>query len=379
MKGHYRKRGSNWSFAVSLGVDESGKRRQITRSGFKTKREAEVACAEMIAQFQRGELFKESGDTYEAYLLDFMENTVRLSVRPSTYQFHLFLAKKHILPELGQIKLKDLSPRHLQRLYAKKVDDGLSASYIRNIHAVISKSLRKAKEWGLIKENVTSLVTPPRIEKKQVQTWTLEEINQFLKAIKKRKTGNKKFYIVYVLAIFCGMRRGEILGLRWSDCDLENGLIRVQQTLVNVGGKAVMQEPKTRGAIRTIDVPEFALQELKSHYIKQKEMKLQLGQGYEDNDLVVANWTGTPVLPGDVNHDFKIACKFAGIPIIRFHDLRHTHATILLQLGENPKIVSERLGHSDVTITLNTYAHVLPSMQRDLAKNFDQAIKRAKV
>jgi integrase len=122
-------------------------------------------------------------------------------------------------------------------------------------------------------------------------------------------------------------------------------------------------------------VPDFALQALKAHKVKQNEVKLRLGAAYEDHDLVVANWTGTMVLPTDINYDFKLACDFADVPQIRFHDLRHTHATLLLQLGENPKVVSERLGHADVNITLNTYSHVLPTMQKDLAQNFDIAMK----
>lgn len=376
VKGYFRKRGSKWSFSVDIGRDpETGKRKQKTVSGFKTKKEAEKACAELIAQIENGDYIDESKETYGEYLLEYMENTARHSVRPSTYDFHLFIAKKHIIPEIGKVKLKDLKPRHLQKMYSKKAQEGLAASYIRNMHAVISKSLRKAVEWGLIKENAASAATPPRIEKRQVTTWSLEEANHFLSMIKKRKTGNSKFYIAYVLAIYCGMRKGEILGLRWQDCDLENGFIRIQQTLVKANGKLSFQEPKTKGSIRTIVVPDFALQALKAHKVKQNEVKLRLGAAYEDHDLVVANWTGTMVLPTDINYDFKLACDFAGVPQIRFHDLRHTHATLLLQLGENPKVVSERLGHADVNITLNTYSHVLPTMQKDLAQNFDIAMK----
>lgn len=162
------------------------------------------------------------------------------------------------------------------------------------------------------------------------------------------------------------MRKGEILGLRWKDCDLEKGFIRIQQTLV-----------KTKGSIRTIKVPDLAIQTLKAHKLKQKEIKLAASSAYKDHDLVVANWTGSMIDPADINADFKIACKFADVPKIRFHDLRHTHATLLLQLGENPKVVSERLGHADISITLNTYSHVLPNMQESLAQNFDVAMKKS--
>lgn len=160
------------------------------------------------------------------------------------------------------------------------------------------------------------------------------------------------------------MRKGEILGLRWKDCDFEKGYISIQRTLVKSKSTLSLQEPKTKGSIRTIKVPEFALQALKAHQMKQKEIKMRLGAAYEDQDLVVATWTGSPVDPADINKDFKIGCEFANVPKIRFHDLRHTHATLLLQLSENPKVVSERLGHSDITITLNTYSYVLTNCRR---------------
>ncbi len=379
MKGYFRKRGSKWSFSIDVGRDpETGKRKQKTVSGFKTKKEAEKACAELISQIENNEYIKESTDDYESYLLEYMENVAKHSIRPSTYELQLFICKKHIIPEIGNLKLKDIKPRHLQALYSRKMYTGLAASYIRNMHAIISKSLRKAAEWGAIKENIASLVTPPRIEKRQVRTWDLEETNKFLQEIKKRKTGNSKLYIAYILAIYCGMRKGEILGLRWKDCDLEKGIIRIQQTLVKTKGKLYFQEPKTKGSIRTIKVPDLAIQTLKAHKLKQKEIKLATSSAYEDHDLVVANWTGSMIDPADINADFKIACKFADVPQIRFHDLRHTHATLLLQLGENPKVVSERLGHADVSITLNTYSHVLPTMQENLAQNFNTAMQNIK-
>ncbi|MED4726829.1 tyrosine-type recombinase/integrase [Aneurinibacillus migulanus] len=378
MKGHARKRGSKWSFVIDLGRDEvTGKRKQKWFSGYKTKKEAEKACAEMILQIENGQYVVESEQTYGDYLMQYLENIAQHSVRASTYQLHLFIATKHIIPKLGKKKLQSIKPMHLQEFYTQKIKEGLATSYIRNMHAIISKSLKKAAEWGLIKENIASLVTPPRIEKKQVKTWTLEEANQFLYKIKERKTGNKKLYIAYVLAIYCGMRKGEILGLCWKDCNFEKGYISIQQTLVKIKGSLSLQEPKTKGSIRTIKVPDFALQILKAHKIKQMEIKLRVGSAYKEHDLVVANWNGSMIDPADINADFKIACKFADVPQIRFHDLRHTHATLLLQLGENPKVVSERLGHADISITLNTYSHVLPNMQESLAQNFDLAMKKS--
>lgn len=238
------------------------------------------------------------------------------------------------------------------------------------MYAVLSKTLRAAERWGLIEKNTAALVSPPRPQKREMRVWTLGEVRQFLQASEKRK-----FYIAYVLAVFTGMRRGEILGLRWSDIDLEKGVIHVQRTLYKTKGKLVFQEPKTRGSKRSIVISPIVISALKKHRVRQQEMRLKLGQAYVDHDLVVCSWNGNPVDPSDLNEDFKMAIKKAGVPQIRFHDLRHTHATILLQLGEHPKVVSERLGHSSVTITLDTYSHVLPDMQRALAENLEAAIK----
>ncbi len=173
------------------------------------------------------------------------------------------------------------------------------------------------------------------------------------------------------------MRKGEILGLKWKNCDLENARLSVSQTsLSKVKEGLVFQEPKTKGSKRTISLPSFAVQCLKKHKALQDELKLKFGNAYEDNDLVVASGLGRPIDPADINRDMKYVIKKYNLPPISFHDLRHTHATTLLLLGENPKVVSERLGHANVGITLDTYSHVLPDMQKDLAKNFDQAMKK---
>lgn len=370
MKGSVFKRGSTWYFVVDVGRDPvTGKRKQKWKGGFRTKKEAEKACAELIAQIEAGKYKEPATVTLESFLLEFMEGE-KHRIRETTWNNQMFLVQKHILPALGHVQLKDLSPLHLQKFYTQKASEGLSNSYLRSMYAVLSKTLRAAERWGLIEKNTAALVSPPRPQKREMRVWTLGEVRQFLQASEKRK-----FYIAYVLAVFTGMRRGEILGLRWSDIDLEKGVIHVQRTLYKTKGKLVFQEPKTRGSKRSIVISPIVISALKKHRVRQQEMRLKLGQAYIDHDLVVCSWNGNPVDPSDLNEDFKMAIKKAGVPQIRFHDLRHTHATILLQLGEHPKVVSERLGHSSVTITLDTYSHVLPDMQRALAENLEAAMK----
>lgn len=374
MKGYFRKRGDKWSFTIDIGRDpETNKRKQKTVSGFKTKKEAVKACAEMITQIENGQYNEKSKVTIEQFLIDFMENVVKPSVQITTYNTQMNIVKNHIIPDLGKKKMEELNPITVQKLYMKKIDNGLSSSYIKLMHAILGKAYRKAMEWGIVQKNVIQLVTPPRVEHKDITVWTLDEAKRFLDHSQKRK-----FFIGYVLAIYTGMRRGEIIGLRWSDINLENNTLSIKQTLTYSNGKGYFKEPKTKGSKRTITIPEYAVQCLKKHKAKQNEYRLKLGEAYEDHDLVVCSWNGQPINPTDINKDFTMAIKLSGVPQIRFHDLRHTHATILLQMGENPKVVSERLGHSEVGITLDTYSHVLPNMQKELANNFDLTMKQTK-
>lgn len=239
------------------------------------------------------------------------------------------------------------------------------------MHSVLRKAFKQAVTWQLIAQNLITLVEPPRVQTKDIETWSLEEATRFLDY-----TEGKHLHIAYVLAVYTGMRRGEILGLRWKDCDLEQGKISIRQTLNRVGQQLLFQEPKTKGSKRRITVTENVITALKKHKAEQNKNKLRLGPGYEENDLVVSTEDGKPINPRNLLRNFYNMMEQSGVPRLRFHDLRHTHATILLSLGENPKIVSERLGHSRVGVTLDIYSHVLPDMQQGAAENFEQAMKQ---
>jgi integrase len=385
MQGYFRKRGckceegkkctcgATWSFTLDIGRDPAtGKRKQKTASGFKTKKEAEKACAEIIAQVENGVYREQTKERFGDFLLEYMEVTVKHAVRPSTYYSQMSLVNQHIIPGLGNWKLKELTNLHIQKFYSSKVEEGLSSSYVKNMHNIVSKSLKAAYEWGMIQKNIASLIKAPRPLKCDMQTWTLEQSNQFLEGAKV-----SKLFIVFAIAIYTGMRKGEILGLRWSDVDLEDAKLTVRQTLTYTDGQFIYNEPKTKESTRVISISDYLVQAFRKHQLKQKEIKLALGEGYQDHGLVVATKYGTPIGPRDVNKDFDRYIERSGLPKIRFHDLRHTHATILLmELGENVNVVSERLGHEGIQITLETYAHVLPNMQKNLAQNFDAAMKK---
>jgi integrase len=370
MKGYFRKRGKTWSFTLDIGKDAQGKRKQKTKSGFKTKKEAEKACAELITQIENGGYKEPSKVSLGDFILEYMENHVKHQIRTSTFSKQMVIVRNHILPDLGYFPLVKLTPMVIQKFYNDKLKDGYTPSYIRGIHAILSKTLKTAAEWEYIPKNIAPLVKPPRIPGRDIQTWSREEVNHFLELVEKRR-----FYIAYVLAIYTGMRKGEILALRWQDCNLEEGWLSVRQTLYKVEGKLVFQEPKTRSSRRTISIPGTAVTVLRKHRVQQNQHRLLLGEGYQDQDLVVCNGTGNPVDPGDINRDMKYIIRKHQLTPLSFHDLRHTHATLLLQLGEHPKVVSERLGHANVGITLDTYSHVLPDMQKSLAQNFDLSMR----
>ncbi|SFX78233.1 Site-specific recombinase XerD [Thermoactinomyces sp. DSM 45891] len=373
MKGYFRKRGVKWSFTIDLGKDPQGKRKQKSVSGFKTKKEAQKACAELIAQIENGGYKEPSKITLGEFITEYMENHVKHEVRPSTFQNQLGTTNQNIIPNLGSLQLQHMTPLIVQEFYTKMLNQGYKASYIRVVHAILSKALKRAFEWDMIPKNISSVLKPPRIPSRSIHVWDMETVNQFLSFTKDRE-----LYIIYVLATYTGMRKGEILGLRWDDCDLKNGRVNVNQTLSLVNNKLVFQDPKTKGSKRTIPLPEFALHCLKKHKLQQNQQKLQLGSAYQDHDLVISSNNGEPLPPYIVNYDFKKMLQKASLPKIRFHDLRHSHATILLKIGENPKVVSERLGHTTIGMTLDTYSHVLPDMQKSLADNFDTAMQSSK-
>lgn len=376
MKGYFRKRGDKWSFTVDLGKDpETKKRKQKTVSGFKTKKEAEKACNELINQLNKGTYLEPTDKTVEECLYDWLELIAKQSLRPSTFQSQKELTEGRIIPGIGKYKMSQITPAIVQKFYKDLIEkEKLSAGYVRTMHIILKKAFSQAVKWQLITQNIINLVEPPRMSRaKDIETWSLEEATRFLEY-----TEGKHLHIAYVLAIYTGMRRGEILGLRWKDCDLEQGKISIRQTLNLVGSELIFQSPKTKGSKRLITITENVIAALKKHKAEQNQNKLRFGPGYSENDLVVCNKEGNPIYPRNLVRNFHNMMKQAGVPHLRFHDLRHTHATILLSLGENPKVVSERLGHSKVGITLDTYSHVLPDMQQRAAENFEEAMKQKK-
>lgn len=372
MKGYIRKRGNSWSFTVDIGKDpRTGKRKQKTRSGFKTKKEAQAALAELISNVDKGTYVEPHKRLFKEFSLEYLQTIYKNKVKESTYERTYSLLVNQIIPWFQNVELEKIDQFLVHQFYVDKKNEGLSSSYIQRMHEIIRMLLRVAYKWELIKKDIASLIEAPRLEKKEMETWSIEEVNEFLKFTK-----HSRYHPVFFLAAYTGMRKGEILALHWDDIDFEEKTIRINKTLYEVKGRFLLTEPKTKYSIRTIYIDDDIARVLKKQKVKQNLEKLKYGGVYQDKNLVFAQEDGSFVHPSAVNALFLRFIRQMGIKRIRFHDLRHTHATILLQMGVNPKIVAERLGHSSVQITLDTYSHVLPSMKKDLAEQFSKAMKR---
>jgi integrase len=361
--GHVRKEGSTWYYETTVGKDENGKRKREKVRGFKTKKEAEAALRKREYEISRGSYVEPSKMLYKEVLEDWL-NDKKHSVKEQTLEGYKLMADLHIIPALGSTPVQKITAQTLQKFVTNLIDKGKSPSYVKKILAVISGSLKRAERWELIPKNPSALIDKPRISKKELTVWDKHEVEQFLKVAK-----NDRLYIAFLLAIMTGMRQGEILGLRWKDIDFENGVISIQQTLSH-DGKKFLTEAKTKSSIRSVILPKDVLKALRKHRALIQQEKL-FAEKYTDLDLVVCTSNGTQVNPSNLRRTFIRLQGQAGVTQIRFHDLRHTHATLLMQLGTNPKVVAERLGHSTTRMTLDTYTHYLPTMQEEAVEKLN--------
>jgi integrase len=372
MKGYIRKRGNKYSFTVDVGKDpRTGKRKQKTVSGFKTKKEAQAALAELVTDVEKGNYVEPVKKKFKEFALNYMETIYINRVKRSSYENATNLVHTHIIPFFGDVDINMIDQFLVHEFYTLKQKEGYSSAYINRMHEIMRLLLRIAYKWEVLQKDIASLLEPPRIQKKEMSVWTIEQVNEFLKFTK-----HSRYHPIYFLAAYTGMRKGEILGLTWDDVNFEEKTVYVNKTLYKAKEEYLLQEPKTKTSFRSIYIDDDIIRVLKKQKVKQNLERLKYGGVYKEHNMVFAQETGEFVNPGGVNGLFARFIEQSGLPKIRFHDLRHTHATILLQMGVNPKIVAERLGHSSVQITLDTYSHVLPSMKKDLSEQFSKAMKR---
>jgi integrase len=288
-----------------------------------------------------------------------------------TYVNYRSVINHHLIPALGHVALQKLTPGMLQSLYRQKLDEGLKPPTIAVIHSVLRRALEDAVKKGLVVRNVAKLVTPPRIERHEVQTLTVAQAEKLLEV-----AHSLALDVLLLVALTTGMRRGELLALRWGDIDFDKGTVFVHRTMTRIAGyKLVEGEPKTKSSRRRIVLPAVAVDALKKHRIEQE--KLVAAGNWQDKGIVFCDKNGGFFCPVKLLRWFGRLLKQAGLSHMRFHDLRHSAATILLAAGVHPKVVQELLGHSTIAMTLDTYSHVLPSMQQEAADKMDNLFKHS--
>ena len=281
-------------------------------------------------------------------------------LRPATHRRYADLVRLHVAPEIGGIRLSKLTPLDKQRLSAGRPASGFSQTSVHHLHAVIHQALNQAMRWGLDVHNVSSLTDAPRRTFADVETWVAREA------------------ALWRLVLLRSRRRGELLGLTWDDLDLDRGTLAVRRTLSRGnGGTWDLGQPKTASGRRSIALPASCVAALRKHRAAKNAERLRLGPGWEDHGFVFTNATGGPLHVNSLVLRFRKLIQVAGVPTIRFHDLRHTSATLLLAEGVHPKIVQERLGHADISIMLNRYSRVTPGMQAQVADALDAAMDAA--
>jgi integrase len=336
----------------------------------RTRADVSKKLTKAIADRDGGIVYDSRTLTVGEYMPRWIEDSVRDTVRRGTFVRYEQITRRHIVPTLGRTKLKNLNPAHVRGLYRQKLDEGLSPRTVQYVHVTLHKALKQAVTDGLIPRNVTETVKAPQVRREEIKPLTLEQVKALLCAAR-----GDRLEALYVLAIHTGLRQGELLGLRWEDVDLETRTLQVKRTLITMKGGPVLSAPKTKGSKRSVKLTQSAVEGLREHLERQLEDKVKVSGLWEENGLVFASEVGKPLDRRDLTtRRFKPLLEQARLPQIRFHDLRHTCATLLLTKNVNPKIVSEMLGHATIAITLDTYSHVLPNMQEHAAKALEDAL-----
>ena len=352
-----RRKGGGWMAQYAVHTAEGRKRRTLYG---KSRAEVAVKLAKALSDRDGGLAFDGGNLTLGGYLDRWLSDSVRGSVREGTAKRYEELSRLHIKPTLGGLKLTKLAPGHLRGLYREKLEVGLSARTVNYVHRTLFKALKQATADGLVPRNVAGLVKAPRPIKKEINPLNRAQAKALFEAAS--ETGDR-LEAIYVVAVHCGLRQGELLGLKWEDVDLEAGTLSVRRSLAWVKREPVFNQPKN-GKGRSIRLTRAATEAFKRHRAAQNAERLWLGGFWEEGGLVFPGERGQPMRAFSLTGgSFKRLLKRAGLPEkTRFHDLRHTCATLLLLEGVHPKFVQELLGHATISITLDTYSHVLPGM-----------------
>ncbi len=380
MRGSITKKGNTYSIIVDIGRDKDGKRKQKWYNGFRTKKEAEKELTKILNQIENGTFVNPEKITLREFLKRWFDDIVEPNLTETTKDGYKYIVDIHIIPALGDVLIQKLQPIQIQTFYKEKLEKGridgkggLSPKSILNIHRIMKRALNHAMKMQIINRNVTEFVELPKQKKYRASVIDEEQVQRMLEAFEPTN-----LYIPVLLAVGLGLRRGEALGLRWSDIDFENCAITINNTLLKTNKGVIFHDPKTETSKRVIISPGTIIEALKAHKEKQEETKAVMGEAYQENELVSCYDDGHPFNPGTFSTLFMNVLKRNKLQLIRFHDLRHTNATLMLKHNVPAKVASERLGHSTIGITLDLYSHVLKEMQQDAASKIDDAIFKKK-
>jgi integrase len=378
MKGHICERSpGRWAIVLEIRDPETGKRKRKWHSFRGGRRAAQLECARLISEMERGVYLEPSKTTLAAYLATWLEH-VRTQVSPRSHERYTELAQKNIVPLLGGVVLSRLQSATISQAYAKALVNGrrsggggLAPRTVHHMHRILHQALQQAVRWQILARNPADAVKPPKVERTALETYDVTQTAELLDGMR-----NTRMFMPVTLAVLCGLRRGEIAALRWRAVDLINAQISVVESAEQTEAGVRYKEPKS-GRARTVALSETMIEELRAHRLAQTQELLRLGVRISDDTFVVAQVDGSPLQPRSITHEWvRLICRTA-LPRVRFHDLRHAHATHLLASGVHPKVASERLGHSKVGITLDLYSHVLPGMQADAASRVDATLREA--
>lgn len=363
----------SWFYVVELSPGQDGKRRQQRRGGFPNQRAAEDALNTVVSQLSAGTFVNSGRLPVGQYLDEWLAGKAKL--RPSTrtsYRQHIDL---YLKPMLGHIRLTDLRANHVEAMVTSLRGEprNLGVATTRRVFATLRGSLNKAQRQGLIAMNPCAYVELESEEehRRPSVVWTAEQVGAFLDAIE-----DHRLALLYEVTVKAGLRRGEVIGLRWSDLDLDNGVLLVTQNVVQVGGALHIGTPKTKKSTRRVPLDDDTIAALREHRKRQLEERLFLGVEWKQTDRVFARPDGEGLMPEYVSRTFRNLVEKADLPRIRLHELRHTSASLALAAGVPPRVVSERLGHSTIAITQNIYTHIFDELSRDAADKIANLIPR---
>jgi|SRR5579872_553801 len=378
MRGHVKHRGRRgwWLVVDDNGGQSKRKRRWINLNPVgqpqkvRTKKEADIEAGRIMQELREGTYCQCSSTV--ADLLDRWIEDHKWKVHTRSLDRYRTIATKHLKPALGQIMLRDLRSRHVRGFYAQARDAGVSSGVVRYCHITLHAALKYAMQNDMLKHNVADSVEKPKQPKAEIRALTNDELARVLKAAE-----GSDYRVPIYLAASCGLRRGEALGLKWSNVDFENARLVIRDSLDKTKGQLTFKEPKTNSSRRAVSIPATTMALLKAHRATQAKQRLAKGPAYRDNDLVVAEADGSPMDPDVLTKGFTKLARSLNIAGVHFHCLRHTAATTMLASGVHPKVVQECLGHSSIAITLDIYSHVAPTMQEDAARRMDRVLRAA--